>query len=210
MTYFGNVNPDLLELVPLTARRVLELGCGEGAFAAAYRSRNPKAHYSAVELHGASAEQAATRVDRLLCGDFETMDDADVTGGTPFDLIVMGDVLEHMSDPDRVLTRLRDLLADDGHLAISVPNVAHWTALFHLINGHWPAQDSGLFDRTHLRFFTRESALALAAPSRLKVERWLRYMPPNLSKLGLANLLTLGLARDLIATQYLIASTHKG
>ena len=157
MTYFGNVNPDLLEIVPLTARRVLELGCGEGAFAAAYRSRNPKAHYSAVELHGTSAEQAATRIDRLLCGDFETMDDAEVTGGTRFDAIIMGDVLEHMSDPDRVLARLRDLLVDDGHLAISVPNVAHWTALFHLINGRWPSQDSGLFDRTHLRFFTLQS-----------------------------------------------------
>jgi SAM-dependent methyltransferase len=157
MTYFGNVNPDLLEIVPLTARRVLELGCGEGVLAAAYRSRNPQAHYTAVEVHGPSAEKAAAQVDRLLRADFESMDDAEVTGGTLFDTIVMGDVLEHMSDPDRVLARLRGLLADDGHLAISVPNVAHWTALFHLINGRWPSQDSGLFDRTHLRFFTLQS-----------------------------------------------------
>lgn len=157
MTYFGNVNPELLEIVPLTAGRVLELGCGEGAFAAAYRARNPKAHYTAVEIHAASAALAEGRVDRLLQGDFERMEDADITSGAPFDAIIMGDVLEHMSDPERVLVRLKGLLAENGHLAISVPNVSHWTALFHLFNGRWPAQDSGLFDRTHLRFFTLQS-----------------------------------------------------
>jgi hypothetical protein len=96
-------------------------------------------------------------MDRLLLGDFEAMDDDVVCGGKLFDLIVMGDVLEHMADADRVLARLNGLLADDGLLLVSVPNVAHWTALFHLINGRWPAQDSGLFDRTHLRFFTLQS-----------------------------------------------------
>lgn len=171
MTYFGNVNPELLEIVPLTARRVLELGCGEGVFAQAYRSRNPKAHYTAIEIDKPSAAIAATRVDRLLQGDFESMDDAEVTDGAPFNAIVMGDVLEHMSDPDRVLVRLKTLLADDGYLALSVPNVAHWSALFHLVNGRWPALDSGLFDRTHLRFFTLQSlteALNKAGFRRLK------------------------------------------
>ena len=157
MTYFGNVNPELLEIAPLTARRVLELGCGEGAFAAAYRARNPAAHYTGIEVHASSAAIAETRLDRLLTGDFEAMDDEEVSRGEPFDLIVMGDVLEHMADADRVLARLKALLAEDGHLLVSVPNVAHWTALFHLINGRWPAQDSGLFDRTHLRFFTLQS-----------------------------------------------------
>ena len=157
MTYFGNINPELLEIAPLTARRVLELGCGEGAFAAAYRARNPAAHYTGIEVHAPSAAIAEPHVDRLLLGDFEAMDDDEVSGGEPFDLIVMGDVLEHMTDADRVLARLNGLLADDGHLLVSVPNVAHWTALFHLINGRWPAQESGLFDRTHLRFFTLQS-----------------------------------------------------
>lgn len=157
MTYFGNVNPELLEIAPLTARRVLELGCGEGAFAAAYRARNPAAHYTGIEVHAPSAAIAEPRMDRLLLGDFEAMADDEVSGGEPFDLIVLGDVLEHMADADRVLARLKGLLGDDGHLLVSVPNVAHWTALFHLINGRWPAQESGLFDRTYLRFFTLQS-----------------------------------------------------
>lgn len=157
MTYFGNVNPDLLRWIPLSASRVLELGCGEGALAAAYRARNPGVHYTAVEMHGPSADRASTVVDRLLRGDFEAMSDDEITGGTAFDAIVMGDVLEHFRDADAVLSRLHRLLAPEGHLVVSVPNVAHWTALFHLMHGRWPTEDSGLFDRTHLRFFTLES-----------------------------------------------------
>ncbi|MBU3077077.1 methyltransferase domain-containing protein [Sphingomonas quercus] len=157
MTYFGNVNPELLRWVPLAAGRVLELGCGEGALAAAYKARNPLGHYTAVEMHGPSADHAETVVDRLLRGDFEAMSDAEITGGEPFDAIVLGDVLEHFRDADAVLARLYRLLGDDGHLVLSVPNVGHWSALYHLINGRWPSDDSGLFDRTHLRFFTLAS-----------------------------------------------------
>lgn len=152
--YFGNVNPDLLGLTPVGAGRVLEIGCGEGALANAYKARSPRTHYTAVEVHGPAADMAERVVDRLLRGDFETMAEEAVTEGTPFDVIVMGDVLEHMRDPEATLARLNRLLADDGHLVLSVPNVNHWTALFHLFQGDWPTADSGLFDRTHLRFFT--------------------------------------------------------
>lgn len=158
-TYYGNINPELLDWIPLTIGRVLEIGCGDAALAAAYRERNPGVHYTAVEMHGPSAEVAATRVDRLLTGDFGAMTDLQVSQGAPFDAIVLGDVLEHLADPVAVLARLRSMLGDDGHLVLSVPNVSHWSALFHLMNGRWPAQDSGLFDRTHLRFFTHQSLL---------------------------------------------------
>lgn len=163
MTYFANVNPDLLRFIPLTAARVLEIGCGEGALAAEYRRRNPKAEYIAIETHGPSASRAAEHATRLIEGDFEAMDDAEIADLGRFDAIVMGDVLEHMADPDHVLSRLHVLLAADGHLILSVPNVAHWSALFHLMNGRWPSEDSGLFDRTHLRFFTLHSLKGLLA-----------------------------------------------
>ena len=146
-----------------TAARVLETGCGEGALAAEYRRRNPRAKYVAIETHGPSARRAAGQVSRLIEGDFEAMDDAQIAELGSFDAIVMGDVLEHMTDPDHVLSRLHSLLADDGHLILGVPNVAHWSAFFHLMHGRWPSEDSGLFDRTHLRFFTLQSLKELLA-----------------------------------------------
>ncbi len=186
--YYGNVNPDLLAWMPLSAGRVLELGCGEGALAAAYKARNPRAHYTAVELHGPAAAVARGRVDRLHEGDFAALDLAELAADGPFDLAVMGDVLEHMADPWAVLRRLRELLAPDGVLAISVPNVGHWSVLAEAMAGRWPAEDAGLFDRTHLRWFTLDSlgrtlgdtgfALRRARPrnfllNREAAERWI-------------------------------------
>jgi len=163
MSYFANINPELLQLIPLTAKRVLEVGCGEAMLAAEYRRRNPKAEYVAIEAHGPAAERAAEKVDRLIQGDFEALTDDEIADQERFDAIVMGDVLEHMSDPDRVLGRLHGMLADDGYLILSVPNVAHWRALFELMHGRWPSEDAGLFDRTHLRFFTLQSLKDLFA-----------------------------------------------
>jgi SAM-dependent methyltransferase len=158
VSYYNSVNQDLLLLSP-PARRVLEVGCGEGAFAAAYRERHPGGEYVGIELHAPAAAQARSRVDRLIAGDFELIDDGDIADGAPFDLIIMGDVLEHLRDTDAALAKVHRLLARQGHFVLCVPNIAHWTSFFHLLQGRWPQESEGLFDRTHLRFFTRDSAV---------------------------------------------------
>ncbi|MFD1882076.1 methyltransferase domain-containing protein [Paracoccus pacificus] len=157
--YHDGFNPDLLALMPLSARRVLEIGCGSGVLARVWRQRNPAAHYTAVEIHAESAARAARHVDRLIEGDIEVLADADLGG--PFDLVVMGDSLEHLADADRMLARIKGLLVPGGVLLASVPNIAHWSALRVLLEGRWPNTDDGLFDRTHRRFFTF-SALSAA------------------------------------------------
>lgn len=169
--YYGNVNPELLAWIPLDARRVLELGCGEGALAAAYKARNPLCRYTAVELHGPAAAVARTRVDRLIEGDVMALDPAVLADLGPFDAVVMGDVLEHLADPWAVLRRLETLMAPEGVLAISVPNAAHWSLLAAVMDGDWPAADSGLFDRTHLRWFTLTSLRATLAEAGLDMAR---------------------------------------
>jgi hypothetical protein len=82
-------------------------------------------------------------------------DGLDATG---FDVVVFGDVLEHLRDPAAALRAARG-----APLAVvSVPNIAHWTARRALLRGRFPQDDHGLFDRTHLRFYTRATAHALA------------------------------------------------
>lgn len=215
-TYYRNVNPDLLGWMPLSARRVLEIGCGEGALAAAYRLRNPAAHYTAVEIHPPSAAVARGRVDRLIEADIETMTEAEIGG--PFDLALMGDVLEHLADPARMLARIHDLLAPGGHVVVCVPNIAHWSALRELMSGRWPGHDSGLFDRTHLRFFTSESlqqALQAAGFRVLKARprqflldeaeaaRWIPALAETAARLGLDRAAFESRAR---ALQYVVAA----
>ena len=131
-SYYGNFNPELLRWMPLTARDVLELGCGEGALAAAYKRRNPAARYTAIEAHAPSAAVARGRVDRLVEADIQAMDAAAFADLGLFDAIVMGDVLEHLADPWAVLKRLHDLLREDGALVLSVPNAGHWSVMAEL------------------------------------------------------------------------------
>ena len=113
---------------------------------------------------------AASRCERLVVGDIE---------GTPalaqcageYDVIVFADVLEHLRDPERVLRSLAPFLARGGRVLASIPNVAHWSIRWRLLAGRWQYQDRGILDRTHLRFFTRETALALFASAGLAVTR---------------------------------------
>lgn len=170
-SYYGNFNPELLRWMPLTARDVLELGCGEGALAAAYKHRNPTVRYTAIETHAPSAAMARARVDRLVEADIQAMDAGAFADLGRFDVIAMGDVLEHLSNPWAVLRRLHDLLREDGALVLSVPNAGHWSVMAELIGGRWPAQDSGLFDRTHLRWFTLDSLRRILADSGLTTVR---------------------------------------
>lgn len=81
--------------MPADAARVLEIGCGEGALGAAYLRRNPTCRYVGVECHAPSAAIARERLPEVIADDAETLDDA----GGPFDLAVLGDVLEHFADP---------------------------------------------------------------------------------------------------------------
>ncbi len=169
--YYGNINIELLRWIPLAARRVLELGCGEAALARAYKARNPAAEYVAVEAHPPAAAIARTRVDHLIEADFMAMDTDAIAALGLFDVIVLGDVLEHLPDPWRALKTLSGMLTPQGRVALSVPNVSHWSALANLMSGNWPAEDAGLFDRTHLRFFTLASLQTILAQSSLTIER---------------------------------------
>ncbi len=85
----------------------------------------------------------------------------------PFDAIVYGDILEHLSDPARVLSSLDQYLKEDGIVIISVPNVAHFWTRLQLLLGRFEYADRGILDRTHLRFFTRKSFLRFLVESKL-------------------------------------------
>ena len=87
----------------------------------------------------------------------------------PFDAVVCGDVLEHIADPWGTLAALAGLLRPGGRAVVSLPNAAHWTVRRALLRGRFPREDHGLFDRTHLRWFTRADARALVTGAGLQV-----------------------------------------
>ena len=158
--YFGNVNHDLLNSIPLSASRVLEIGCGSGALGAAYKLLNPRSTYVGVEIVADVARSARERLDQVVCGDVEDPQlDMPLVDGEKYDCLVYGDVLEHLRDPWTVLQRHLGLLSESGVVLACIPNVQHWSVIANLLAGDWPLADQGLFDRTHLRWFTRTSIL---------------------------------------------------
>lgn len=152
--YYENDRPELTRFVPETARRILEIGCGNGAVGGALKMRQP-CHVTGIEYVPAAADIAATRVDRILIGDCEQMDFTAVFEQGEFDCLIAGDVLEHLRDPEWLLRRLKPFLAPDATVITSIPNVRHISVLAQAIQGHWTYEDAGILDRTHLRFFTR-------------------------------------------------------
>lgn len=86
-------------------------------------------------------------------------------------VIVCADVLEHTVDPVSVLRRLREIAADDATFVISLPNVAHAAVRTMLLFGYFPRMERGILDKTHLHFFTRDTAAAMLRRAGLSVAR---------------------------------------
>jgi SAM-dependent methyltransferase len=170
----------VLEQVPDGAR-VLDVGCATGYLAAELLRRG--CEVVGVEVDPAAAEQARAWCREVVVGDLEapsTHAEVQRAAGGGVDVVLCADVLEHLADPWAVLAWLRTLLRADGpRLAVvSVPNIGHWTARREVLRGRFPYADFGLFDRTHLRFFTRESATELARRAGFDVLRELPAPAP--------------------------------
>lgn len=151
--YYRNERPEIADLVPPSARRVLEVGCAAGALGRRLKRRGP-CEVVGIEVHRPAAEVARQHLDRVLEIDLDTADALPEDLGT-FDCVVCADVLEHLRDPERALRMLRRHLAPTGALIASIPNVRHAAVLLPLlVAGRWQYQDEGILDRTHLRFFT--------------------------------------------------------
>jgi 2-polyprenyl-3-methyl-5-hydroxy-6-metoxy-1,4-benzoquinol methylase len=151
--------------------RVLDVGCATGYLAAELTRRGGTV--DGVEVDPVAAEQARAHCREVVVGDLEAASthaavERMLAGARP-DVVVCADVLEHLRDPWTVLAWLGTLLAPGGRAVISVPNIAHWTARRALLRGRFDYAEFGLFDRTHLRFFTRVSAAELARRAGLAV-----------------------------------------
>ncbi|MBF0271300.1 MAG: methyltransferase domain-containing protein [Magnetococcales bacterium] len=157
--YYEGINVHLLNQVPATAGRILEIGCGAGALGACVKERMPGVVYHGLELDPEAASSAAARLDRVFVGSIESDLLSQVEAG--YDCIVFGDVLEHLYDPLTALRRVRPLLQPGGIVLCSVPNAQHHSVLASLLSGDFQYQDAGLLDRTHVRFFTYASFIKL-------------------------------------------------
>jgi 2-polyprenyl-3-methyl-5-hydroxy-6-metoxy-1,4-benzoquinol methylase len=163
--------PDILALVPTTARCVLDVGCSNGALGKSIKQSQPGARVVGMEVSADMAEDARAHLDQVLIGDIEHPQAFDALGGQRFDTIIFADVLEHLKDPWSMLEKIRPFLLPNGVVITSIPNVRHMDTIFNLvIKGRWPYRDRGIHDRTHLRFFTKRNIEELFAGASFKID----------------------------------------
>ena len=147
-------NADLLALLP-KVNRLVEVGCSSGALARAYRSRHPSAQWVGIEIVPSYAEAARRHCQEVLVGDVEEMLKQEALHQQfQADCWIFGDSLEHLRDPWQVLRRVHALLPAGGCVCACIPNAQHWSLQARLCLGQLHYEDSGLLDRTHLRWFT--------------------------------------------------------
>jgi len=150
-------NADVFDVLPAQAVRILEVGTGSGSLAAAVKRRNPSTQYIGVEVTPEYVERSRSRCDRVYLENFESPS-YKLLQEIPFqDYIVFCDVLEHFVDPWRVLDMLHATMKPGARIVASIPNTQHWSIQIRLNRGDWRYADSGLLDKTHVRFFTRET-----------------------------------------------------
>jgi 2-polyprenyl-3-methyl-5-hydroxy-6-metoxy-1,4-benzoquinol methylase len=166
----GSNEQHLLARLVGVGKTVLDCGCSTGDVARLLT-------LNGCDVVGIEADPDRAAAAREVCravivGDLEREDTFDAVRRhrSLFDCIVCSHVLEHLRDPQRALRRLAPLLAERGRLIVGPPNVAHWRVRFQLARGDWNYTDYGILDRTHLRFFTSSSAVALLTDAGFRID----------------------------------------
>jgi len=135
--------------------RLLEIGAGAGETAAYALAQGKCGWCCGVELCEGPAQEARKKLQRVIVGDVERIE-LDFPENY-FDVLLMSEVLEHLADPWSVLRRLYRLMKPGSIVMAGSPNVCHHSVIRSLLRGRWRYEARGVFDATHLRWFSPTS-----------------------------------------------------
>lgn len=156
--YFRSQRTEMIPFVPEECQRVLDVGCGDGTFGESLK-RIRQIEVWGVEPTKSAAAVAKTKLDNVIEGVFAPELTLPLAS---FDCVVFNDVLEHMFVPESALRYARTLLTPGGVIVASIPNIRSFPTIWRLmIHARWDYQDTGVLDRTHLRFFTKSTMVEM-------------------------------------------------
>jgi hypothetical protein len=119
-----------------------------------------------IEPNPSWAQMAAPLYEKLWIGSINEIEEDFLMG---YDVVVLGDILEHLPDPQVDLQRLVDYQSSGSLFLISVPNIANLWIRLNLLFGHFDYTDRGILDRTHLHFFTRKTLISMIRNTGLEI-----------------------------------------
>lgn len=201
--YFNYTRKEIAPLIPQKVDRVLEIGCGAGKTLSWLKVHKGCTWTCGVEISPSAAKQSGKILDEIYVGNIESMDLP--IEKNSLDLILCLDVLEHTIDPWQVMKKLYDYLMPSGSIIVSLPNVRNSQVILPLLlKGEWNYQDAGILDRTHLRFFVRDSAIRLVESAGFKVDMVSSTGLGSSSKSQFVNKLLPNFIKSFFEFQYLI------
>ena len=206
--YFTHSRREIRSLLPSSASQILEVGPGGGFTLSWLKSIYPNATTVGVEINQGLESQLRKNADEAIVGN---IDECMFRLGKRFDLILLLDVLEHVPDPTRTLQSITKLLlTDGGRVIVSVPNIAHLSVTLPLLfQRKFTYRESGILDRTHLKFFVEDTAVRLLNDANLVVtDGLISGLEGPRSKAF--DKLSLGLLRHHFAKQYIMAGSSVG
>lgn len=166
--YYGYSRKEILPMLPENVSKVLEIGCGTGNTLALIKQMKGCEWTGGVEICSSAAKEALSKVDMVCTGNIESIN-LDIEPNS-LDLILCLDVLEHLVDPLAVLNRLYEITKLGGSIIIILPNVRYYKVSFNLLFlDRWDYAEEGVLDKTHLRFFVKNTAVKLLENSGYKI-----------------------------------------
>lgn len=169
----------LLQQIPPRAR-VLELGPSSGYMTKILAQKD--CIVDAIELNPNDAEKASAYCRKIIVGSLEDDAPFEQLDG-PYDYVLLADVLEHLRAPEKVLQHVRARITSASTVLVSLPNIAYWEMRLALLRGRFDYTDTGLLDRTHLRFYTLKTATAMFSDAGFRIEH-MHVTPPIVPRLG--------------------------
>lgn len=157
--YHDGLNEKLRAAVPGDARCVLELGCASGRLGAACKQANPRVQWTGVDASELAVSEATGRLDRVVAMDLDRPDRMALGAG--YDVVVLGDVVEHLRDPASCLQLVHEISAPEARLLCCIPNMVHASVIERMLSGDLSYDSAGLLDATHLRFLSCGSIFKL-------------------------------------------------
>jgi methionine biosynthesis protein MetW len=151
--------------------RVLELGCATG-YLGKVLTREKRCRVVGIEIDSEAITRCEDTYERALVGNLNDPASVDWESLGDFDAVMASAVLEHLVAPDAILQLAAARVRPGGVVVVNLPNIAHWTIRNSLLRGRWDYTDYGILDRTHLRFFTIQTARELFESSGLEIERF--------------------------------------
>ena len=199
--YYSFMRDDIISLIPPETQRLLDVGCGNGVTGFTAKQLFGIKEIVGIEIYKPAAEIAKTKLDKVIFGDVER-----VKLNFPecyFDCIICADVLEHTRDPWQVLKKLHFYLRDDGVLIASIPNLRHIVPILKIVFNRFEYEESGIMDKTHLRFFTLHTIENIFKNTGYHIMQ-ISTRCSNSWKFKLLNFCSLGIMRPFSISEYLL------